>query len=51
VDLYSPTIIWQTNTKFSGLAPGEHTLELSVSGKKDRAATDQFIDVDGLVIR
>jgi hypothetical protein len=51
IDLYSPRIEWQSRTTFGGLAPGEHTIELSVAGRKDSPATDRFIDVDALVVR
>jgi hypothetical protein len=51
IDLYSPTIIWQSRTTFAGLAQGKHTFEVTVSGLKDDPATDRYIDVDALVVR
>lgn len=51
VDLYNPAIVWQSRTTFGGLAPGKHTFEVTVSGRKDAAATDRYIDIDALVVR
>jgi hypothetical protein len=51
VDLYSPTIDWHARTTFDGLPPGNHSLDLMVSGRKDASATDRYIDVDALIVR
>jgi hypothetical protein len=51
VDLYSPKIIWQAKTVFGNLAPGKHTFEVTVTGRKAAAATDRYIDIDALVVR
>ncbi len=51
VDLYSPGIAWQSSTTYSGLAPGSHTLELMVAGRKDAPAKDSFVDIDALVVK
>jgi hypothetical protein len=51
IDLYNPKIVWQSHTTFGGLAPGKHTFEVTVAGRKDAAATDQYIDIDALVVR
>ncbi len=50
IDQYSPKIIWQSRTVFRDLAPGKHTFEVTVAGRKDAAATDQYIDIDALVV-
>ena len=50
VDLYSPKIVWQSRKTFDGLTPGKHTFEVIVAGRKDRAATDQYVDLDALVV-
>jgi hypothetical protein len=50
VDLYSPKIAWQSRTSFEGLAEGNHTFEVTVSGRKAAAATDRFVDVDAFVV-
>jgi hypothetical protein len=49
VDLYSPAILWQASTTFGGLSPGNHSLQLMVSGRKDTSATDRYIDIDTLI--
>jgi len=51
VDQYGPKIIWQSRTTFPDLAPGNHTFEVTVTGRKDDAATDRYIDIDALVVR
>jgi len=51
IDLYSPNIVWQVRKKFDGLTTGKHTFEVIVSGRKDAAATDRYVDVDGFVAR
>lgn len=50
-DLYSPTIMWQSRTTFRGLAPGKHTFEVAVTGRKDKISTDLYVDVDALIAR
>jgi hypothetical protein len=51
IDLYSPKIVWQTRKTFDGLAPGKHTFEVTVTGRKDAAATDRYVDVDALIVQ
>jgi hypothetical protein len=51
IDLYSPKIVWQSRTTFRDLAPGKHTFEVTVAGRKDAAATDRYIDIDALIVR
>jgi hypothetical protein len=50
IDLYSPTIVWQSRTTFGGLAAATHTFELTVTGRKDAPATGRFVDLDALVV-
>jgi len=50
IDLYSPRIEWQSRTTFRDLPPGKHTFELTVTGRKDAAATDRHVDVDALIV-
>jgi uncharacterized membrane protein len=50
-DLYNPTIVWQSHTTFTGLAPGDHTFQLAPTGRKRPAATDRYMDIDALVVR
>jgi hypothetical protein len=51
VDLYSPSIEWQTATPFRTSEPGPHTLQIRVTGRKDSAATGAFVDLDALIVR
>jgi branched-subunit amino acid transport protein AzlD len=44
VDLYSPSIIWQSASRFVCRGPGPHTLEVKNAG-------EAFIDLDGIEIR
>ncbi len=48
VDLYSATDKWQQTATFSSLGSGIHNLQISVSGQKQAAASDYFVDVDRL---
>jgi hypothetical protein len=51
IDLYSPTIEWQSSALFAGLFPGRHTAEIRATGRHDPASTDAYIDVDALEAR
>jgi len=51
IDLYSPNNVWQARKTFSDLPPGKHKFELIVSGRKDAAATNHYVDVDALIVR
>lgn len=51
VDLYSPTIEWQSSSLFGGLPPGRHTVEIRATGRHDSASTDAYIDIDALEAR
>ena len=51
VDLYSPKIVWQSRITFGGLAEGDHTFEVTVAGRKDKPATDRYIDLDAFVVQ
>ncbi len=51
IDLYASS----TNSRrvvfsASGLAPGEHTIQIKVLGTKRSAATSAYVDVDGFVV-
>lgn len=50
VDLYSPRLEWQSRTAFSDLSAGRHVLEVRVSGMKNSASEDCYVDVDSIVI-
>ena len=51
VDLYSPTIEWQSSSVFGGLPPGRHNLEIRATGRHRAASTDSYIDIDALEAR
>ncbi len=48
IDLYSPTIEWQSSSVFGGLPPGRHTVEIHATGRHDPASADAYIDIDAL---
>jgi hypothetical protein len=50
IDLYSPKIVWQARQTYGGLTPGKHTFEVIVTGRKDAAATDRYVDLDALIV-
>ncbi len=45
-DLYAATAQWQAPIPFSGLAAGQHTIEIQVLGKKNAASTGNAVVVD-----
>jgi 4-amino-4-deoxy-L-arabinose transferase-like glycosyltransferase len=49
LDLYSPTIEWQSTTTFGGLPPGHHTIEIRVTGRHNPASEGAYIDIDALL--
>jgi len=51
LDQYSPAIEWQSKVVYGNLAPGRHTFEVTVTGRKRAAATDRYVDLDALVVR
>ena len=48
-DLYSPTIVWQSHSTFNGRARRPYP-RTGVDGQKESAATDQYMDIDALVV-
>jgi hypothetical protein len=50
-DLYSPDIQAQSRSVFKVSQPGEHVFELQVAGRKSQAATDDYVDIDELIVR
>ena len=51
LDLYSPTIEWQSSTTFGSLQPGHHTIEIRVTGRHNPASEGAYVDVDALAAR
>ena len=48
VDLYAPLLGWQATYAIDGFAPGEHAVEVRVSGRKNPESADFFVDLDGI---
>lgn len=48
VDLYSPTIEWQSKLSISGLAPSRHEVAILVLNRKRPEATDSYVDLDAV---
>jgi hypothetical protein len=46
VALTPPTVLWGT----SGLADGEHVIEVTVSGRKNKESTGTYVGIDEIVI-
>jgi bacillopeptidase F len=46
VDLYSPTVQWQSRLQFTGLSLGRHTVVIRVLGQKQPASQGLFVDLD-----
>ncbi len=50
VDLYSPSVAWQSSNRFSSLPDGPHRIVVSVSGEKDPRSTDDLVDIDAFFV-
>jgi 4-amino-4-deoxy-L-arabinose transferase-like glycosyltransferase len=50
VDLYSSSVEWKSTYQVRSSAAGAHTLKIRVTGRKNPAATDSYVDVDGFVV-
>jgi hypothetical protein len=46
LDLYAPSVQYQSSTTFSGLDNGIHTIHISVSGQKNPVSSDYKVDLD-----
>jgi glycosyltransferase involved in cell wall biosynthesis len=46
VDLYSPTIEWQSWSRFCCLGPGKHLVVIRVVGQNSPGSTGRFVDLD-----
>ena len=51
IDLYSPTVQWQTSSTFCCLAPGRHLVELRNTGRKQAQSKDVYIDLDAFIAK
>jgi len=50
VDLYNPTAKYQVVLQKTGLAAGNHTITIEVSGQKNPASTGYFVDIDAFEV-
>jgi glycosyltransferase involved in cell wall biosynthesis len=50
VDLYSAAIEWQSRVRFCCFSPGKHVAAIRVTGKRGKAATGAFVDLDAFIV-
>src|ERR1017187_2450136 len=50
IDLYSPSIEWQTHTRFCCFAAGKHVAVIRVVGRANPKSTGVFIDLDSFTV-
>jgi len=50
IDLYAPTIEWQTHTRFCCFAAGKHVAVIRVAGRANPKSTGVFIDLDSFTV-
>lgn len=50
IDEYSEKIEWQQRSDFSDLAPGPHTIEVRVTGRRNARSADVYVDLDEFVV-
>src|SRR5439155_21505425 len=49
-DDYGPTATYRVARSFSGLAPGGHTIRITVLGTRNAKSTDSKVAVDGFAV-
>jgi hypothetical protein len=49
-DLYSPDTRWKSRTRYECLGPGDHVIQIRVTGEHNPRACDSFIDLDALIV-
>jgi hypothetical protein len=50
VDLYAPQVAWQAPKTYGGLASGNHTIVVAVSGTKNKASSAKNVVVDAFIV-
>ena len=50
LDQYSPDIRWMEQRRIENLEPGRHRLVIEVLGRKQPAAQDSYVDLDGFIV-
>jgi hypothetical protein len=51
LDQYAPDIRWMEQRRIENLPPGRHRLVIEVLGRKQPAAKDSYIDLDGFIVQ
>jgi hypothetical protein len=51
LDLYSRVTVWQARTAINCSDSGVHQLTIGVTGRKNSASSDTYVDLDGLEVR
>ena len=47
IDLYAPTVEWQSSSRFCCLGSGKHLVTIRVLGQNSARSTGRFVDLDG----
>jgi hypothetical protein len=50
IDLYAPSVHWQVLESYGGLAPGSHTVVVTVLGTKNASSAGTLVIVDAFVV-
>jgi hypothetical protein len=50
VDLYAPAVHWQVLESYGDLAPGSHTVVVTVLGTKNASSANTRVIVDAFVV-
>jgi hypothetical protein len=51
IDLFSAEPQWQSSARFTGLGEGRHLLVIRATGERRAGSTDNFVDVDALLVK
>ncbi len=49
-DFYSANTLWRSRTRYEGLGPGAHVIQIRVTGEHNSRACDSYVDLDALVV-
>ena len=50
IDLYSADTRWKSRARYDGLGRGAHTIQIRVTGERNRQAADCFVDLDSFIV-
>jgi len=51
IDQYASPVQWQSQTAFTDLGPGVHTIEIRVIGRKNADSSGYFVDLDRFIVK